>query len=80
MINTGMRWFDIKRLGLEYSHFVGKDKEEIRLSLNDDRRAIQIPSNVIAAGHQANPRGEDPNVKDNTEKVEMVRRPVTGIK
>ncbi len=81
MINTGMRWFDIKRFGIEFSHFVGKDKEEIRLSLNDGRRAIQIPSNVIAAGHEANPKDPEMNREDNTEKVILVKNPTaSGIK
>ena len=80
MVGTGMRWFDIKRLGLEYSHFVGKDNQEYRLTWNDPRKAIQIPSDVIGAGYQANPRGEDLNKNDNTEKVVPISRPVAGIK
>lgn len=61
LLDMGNRWFDIKRLGLEYSHFVGKDNVEYRLTVHDNRKAIQIPSDVIAAGYQENPREEEPN-------------------
>ena len=45
----GMRWFDIKRYGIEITHKIGKDRVEY-LSWNDPRRAIQIPNEVISAG------------------------------
>lgn len=80
LIDTGMRLFDLKRFGIEYSHYVGKENVEYHLALEDPRRAVQIPSNVIAAGYKPNPRVEDLNKNDNTEKVEMVRQPVAGIK
>lgn len=53
MLHSGMRWLDIKRLGIEFSRKIGKDRVEL-LSLNDERRAIQLPQEVIAAGMQAN--------------------------
>ena len=56
-LHLGMRWFDIKRLGLEFSRKIGKDGED-HLSVRDPRKAIQIPSEVVAAGTQPNPRGE----------------------
>lgn len=55
MIHTGMRWFDIKRLGLEYDRKIGKDGFD-HLSIHDERKAIQIPSEIAAAGMQQNPR------------------------
>ena len=30
-LHTGMRWFDIKRLGLEYTRVVGKDAQRYHL-------------------------------------------------
>lgn len=72
-IHTGMRWFDIKRLGIEYSHFVGKDNVEYHLSVEDPRKAVQIPSDVIAAGYKPNPSIGDNSMKNNSPKVEMVR-------
>lgn len=52
-IHEGMRWFDIKRYGIEVRHKQGLDPEII-LAWDDPRRAIQIPSTVIEAGMQPN--------------------------
>lgn len=60
-IHTGMRFFDLKRLGIEYSHIIGKDGIVETMTLNDPRRAIQIPTEVLAAGLEPNKR------LDNTE-------------
>lgn len=54
-VHTGMRWFDIKRLGLEITHNIGKDRVE-NLSVLDPRLAIQIPTEVISAGFIPNTR------------------------
>jgi len=51
----GLRWFDIKRYGIEITHMIGSDKTDVLL-WNDKRRAIQIPQDVIAVGMKANPR------------------------
>ena len=60
-ILEGHRWFDIKRYGVEITRNVGREKREITLSYDDDRRAIQIPQDVIGAGYEANPRPIEPN-------------------
>ncbi|MDE5794533.1 MAG: RagB/SusD family nutrient uptake outer membrane protein [Muribaculaceae bacterium] len=60
MIHTGMRWFDIKRLGLEFDRKIGKDEVD-HLGIFDERKAVQIPAEIVAAGMQSNPR---PNVED----------------
>jgi hypothetical protein len=52
-IFDGMRWFDIKRYGIEITHYIGKSRIEI-LSWDDRRRALQIPQEVIAAGLEPN--------------------------
>lgn len=72
-LETGMRWFDIKRLGLEYSHVVGKEKTVYHLSVEDPRKAVQIPADVVAAGFQPNLRPENLDVKNNTEKAIPVK-------
>lgn len=54
-IHTGMRWFDIKRFGIEFDRKIGKDGSD-HLAINDPRKAVQIPAEVVAAGHQPNPR------------------------
>lgn len=54
-IHTGLRWHDIKRYGIEIEHRQGTDPVR-KLVWNDDRRAIQLPKEVISAGMSANPR------------------------
>jgi len=63
-IFEGLRWFDIKRYGIEITHFIGSDERDI-LTWNDSRRAIQVPQDVIAVGMEANPRKTSP--KNNSE-------------
>lgn len=57
-IHTGMRWFDIKRFGLEFDRKIGKDGMD-HLGIFDERKAIQIPAEIAAAGMQQNPRPDD---------------------
>ncbi|MDL2223088.1 RagB/SusD family nutrient uptake outer membrane protein [Bacteroidales bacterium OttesenSCG-928-M11] len=54
-ILSGLRWFDVKRYGIEVTHYIGKDRVEV-LTWDDPRRALQIPAEVIAAGMQSNER------------------------
>ena len=54
-LHDGLRWHDIKRYGIEIEHLQGKDPARV-LVWNDDRRAIQLPQEVIMAGMTANPR------------------------
>ena len=54
-IHDGLRWFDIKRYGIEITHDIAK-VGEVTLRWNDPRRAIQLPQDVITAGIEANPR------------------------
>lgn len=64
-IHTGMRWFDIKRFGIEFDRKIGNlvaPNYHVmdHLSITDPRKAVQIPAEVVAAGMQANPRGNAP--------------------
>ena len=54
-LHTGLRWHDLKRYGIEITHRQGTDPVRT-LVWNDDRRAIQLPKEVISAGMSANPR------------------------
>lgn len=54
-IYDGLRWFDIKRYGIEIEHAIGKTEVKT-LKWNDLRRAIQIPDEVISAGLSPNKR------------------------
>ena len=49
-VHNGMRFFDIKRLGLEITHVIGKDSRTETLTMLDPRKALQIPNEVISAG------------------------------
>ena len=57
-IHDGLRWFDIKRYGIEITHDIAKTGE-VTLTWNDPRRALQLPQDVILAGIEANPRESD---------------------
>lgn len=61
-MHMGMRWFDIKRYGIEITRrtlsttAIEPISEDDVLTLDDERRAIQIPRDVISAGMTPNPR------------------------
>ncbi|MEG1187344.1 MAG: RagB/SusD family nutrient uptake outer membrane protein [Bacteroidales bacterium] len=59
-IFMGLRWFDLKRYGIEITHKIGKTDVKT-LSPLDGRRAIQLPAEVIAAGITPNIRMEKPD-------------------
>lgn len=46
-VGSGLRFFDLKRWGMEYSHFVGPENTEIKLAWNDARRAVQVPWDAL---------------------------------
>ena len=57
----GMRWFDVKRYGIEITRrTLGTTLEVLntydRLTKDDERRALQLPKDVITAGLTPNPR------------------------
>ncbi len=54
-LHEGLRWFDIKRFGIEIVHNIHGQNDDI-LTITDLRRAVQIPADVISAGMIANPR------------------------
>lgn len=47
---TGLRFFDLKRWGMEWTHIYGPNNEEIRMTWNDPRKALEVPQDAIAAG------------------------------
>jgi hypothetical protein len=60
-LQTGLRWFDVKRYGIEIVRRIMDDKGVPMtlvdvLKKDDKRRAIQIPQKVRSAGIEANPR------------------------
>ncbi len=59
-MHEGLRWFDIKRMGLPVTHIrkSGSNDEETVLNLteNDLRKAVQIPQDAQSFGIEANPR------------------------
>lgn len=57
-IHQGNRFMDIKRYGIEIAHNRAGQTDDV-LTLDDPRRAIQLPQDVIEAGLEANPRNFD---------------------
>lgn len=61
-MHMGMRWFDVKRYGIEITRrtlsttSIEPISEDDILTFDDERRAIQIPKDVISAGLTPNPR------------------------
>ncbi|WP_237277517.1 RagB/SusD family nutrient uptake outer membrane protein [Tenacibaculum ovolyticum] len=58
-IHEGFRWFDIKRYGMSIPRYIfdsGNKSTVDVLKINDPRKAIQIPAEVISAGLTPNPR------------------------
>jgi hypothetical protein len=57
-IHEGLRWFDVRRYGIEITRrSIGDGLVETDVLLKDDpRRTFQLPAAVIAAGLPANPR------------------------
>lgn len=59
-LHEGMRWFDIRRYGIEVPRVqiqsAGNREVKDRLSVNDLRRTLQIPDDAIKAGITPNPR------------------------
>ncbi len=65
-LHEGKRWFDVKRWGIEIPRRLmsGDGKPESIsdwLTVDDQRRAIQIPQSVREAGYAPNPRETDNN-------------------
>ena len=54
-VHEGLRWQDIKRYGIEIAHNREGMADDI-LTVDDPRRAIQLPADVIDAGLEPNPR------------------------
>lgn len=56
-ISQGMRWFDIKRFGIEVDHINESGTGFETLTENDPRRALQIPTTAVdIGGLEPNPR------------------------
>lgn len=59
-LHEGLRWFDVKRYGIEIYRRNVYDTQNVvvydEMKVDDPRRAIQLPQNVITAGMEANPR------------------------
>lgn len=61
-LHCGLRWFDIKRFGIEIyrrtltANNLGVQSVDDKLVVRDPRRAVQLPVEVISAGLEPNPR------------------------
>jgi len=52
-VAEGLRYFDMKRWGMEMSHTVSVESVEYTLAANDSRRAIEVPWETMSAGLQS---------------------------
>ncbi|MDE6715501.1 MAG: RagB/SusD family nutrient uptake outer membrane protein, partial [Muribaculaceae bacterium] len=52
----GLRWYDVKRFGIELEHQYSRYDVVLKLSWDDPRRALQIPPDVLSAGFEPNNR------------------------
>ncbi len=68
--HDGLRFQDLKRYGIEITHKQGLNPED-KLVWNDERRAIQLPQEVILAGMTPNPR---PDIKIPTGSISIVTK------
>lgn len=50
---TGLRFFDLKRLGITYSHVYGPSAVKYELKAHDPRLAIELPEEVLISGLQS---------------------------
>lgn len=66
-IHQGLRWLDIKRYGISFSHNLDGE-DALIFKAGDLRGAIQLPTDVIDAGLPANPREETKSESDNETK------------
>lgn len=71
----GLRFFDLKRWGIEYSHVVGLSGTEYKLTWNDPRRAIEVPQSIISAGMQPS----RPTGVDTGEKIQISTTPIEKV-
>ncbi|MDO5446526.1 MAG: RagB/SusD family nutrient uptake outer membrane protein [Prevotellaceae bacterium] len=57
----GLRFYDLKRYGIEYTHFVDKADhiDPVTFKAGDLRGAVQLPQAVINSGIQPNPREDE---------------------
>ncbi|MBD1420440.1 RagB/SusD family nutrient uptake outer membrane protein [Sphingobacterium chuzhouense] len=62
-LHMGLRWFDVKRYGIEIERriissgtMIGTVESATKLTARDNRKALQLPPDVISAGLTPNPR------------------------
>ena len=76
-IHTGMRFFDLKRLGIEYSHEIGKaqgvmEPERVEfLYWNDPRRALEVPQESIIMGLEPSRQAPSTDVSPSSSVLKM---------
>jgi hypothetical protein len=72
----GLRFFDLKRWGMEWTHYYGLDKTPYKMEGTDIRRALEAPWEALANG--AGSSREMMPVADVTPAQQELRRPTTS--
>lgn len=71
----GVRFFDLKRWGMEYVHEVGTSSEKLVMKWNDSRRAIEVPWEALSAGMDTSrPEPESKASDSNESKLSVSKR------
>jgi hypothetical protein len=70
---TGLRFFDLKRWGMEYTHEYGLNNEKYVMKWNDPRRAIEVPQDAIAAGMEPSQKASLSAPNDSTSSAKPYR-------
>lgn len=74
----GTRFFDLKRFGIEYSHFIGPNNTEYKLVWNDPRRALEVPQEALSAGLEPSRATKDKPQDTNEFKMSTERQFATN--
>lgn len=69
----GLRFFDLKRWGIEWKHYYGNEKDSVELKGNDMRRAVEVPWEAMANG--AGSSRVEPVVASGSESRALLKMP-----
>ena len=50
---NGIRFFDLKRWGIDYNHVVGVSSEIVESTFDSDKRAVEVPWEAISGGMES---------------------------
>lgn len=60
----GYRFFDLKRWGVDLTHVVGVEQEQVQSNYDDDNRAVEVPWETLSAGLESSRQTVTPSKPD----------------